>query len=147
MKLHWFSVWSAIERAHLNTLFREFALSIAPRTENSLQILPYFFYNFLIFSYWTIIFDIFMFNTSLYWFLLNVLILEAACKNNVLVQSEFVNLFSLQLGCQFVCFSCPRPVKPLLMMKRRCFHCPSLVRFLVFWNPVTFTVFWYLPNK
>ena len=43
------------ERAQLNALSR---LLVAPRTEyNSLQILPYFFYNFFSFSHWPLIFD------------------------------------------------------------------------------------------
>ena len=69
----WFSMRGAIERAHSNALSRKCSLSIAPRTEtnaNSLQILPYFFYNFFIFSHWPLKFDIIKFNTCLYRFLL-----------------------------------------------------------------------------
>ena len=40
---------------------------------NSLQILPYFFNNFFIFSQWPLIFDLTKFNTSLHRFLLKFL--------------------------------------------------------------------------
>ena len=57
--------------AYLNALSR---LRLALKTNaNSLQILPYSFDNFFISSQWSLIIDIFKFNTSLYRFLLKFL--------------------------------------------------------------------------
>ena len=102
---------------HLNTLSREYAVSIAPRTENHanlLQILPYSFYNFFISSQQSLIFDIIKFNTSLYRFLLTFLKIVGYSSILFLVSYTWLH-YVLSLTRKGIEYSLPSLIRPPLI--------------------------------